>query len=134
MPGRGCLPWSPEGAVSEDWPGGQPAPGPRRCLQWVEESLHLPVPVHPLIYWEKKGHLPAAPLPPSLLMDPWTWTPSSVLHSTQRQNPAKGGCSSCRSCGRDLEQRQGQVTFLERKPPLHCNCCPQLSFFFSQIS
>ena len=59
MPGRGCLPWSPEGAVSEDWSGGQPAPGPRRCLQGVEESLHLPVPVHPLIYLEKKGPSPS---------------------------------------------------------------------------
>lgn len=93
----------------------------------MEDLLHLPVPVHPLIYLGSQGGLAADPLPPSLLTDPQSWTPSSVLCSTQRQNLAEGGCSGIRSCGQELEQRQGQATFLERKPPLYRNQCPHLS-------
>lgn len=47
--------------MSEGWSGGQPAPGPRRCLQWVEESLPLPVPVHPLYLLGEEGPLTCGP-------------------------------------------------------------------------
>lgn len=84
----------------------------------------LPVLVQSLIYLGKQGRLPAAPLPLSLLMYPWSGTPSTFFRSAQRQSRAEGCRRGLWSFGCDLGRRQGQATFLEHKTPLPCNCCP----------
>lgn len=107
--GTVCL---EEGAVSEDGWGGPPCSW-TPVFAW---ALHLPV--HPLT---------CSPSPAILLVDPWSWTPSSVLLSTQRHTPAEAGSVALGASGQ--VRSRDQVTVVERKPPdpRRCDGCPQLA-------